>query len=115
MSATATADEKAAPITGGAELVQALRKSGTPDHRLGTAREVLRAAWAEKPPRRAGAEEVYAALDADPATAPGTLAKARSLIDTGRTPAKVKQDDTRIEDVIAPPAPAAEKAAPPKK
>lgn len=91
------------PITGGAELVRALRKSGSPDGNLAPARDALRAAWQQSRGKRAlSAAEVYESMEAA-GVSPGTLKKAKSLMDTGLVPSKVKTADVRIEDVISPP------------
>lgn len=96
------ADPAPEPITGGAELVRALRKSGTPDQNLEPARAALRAAWQQPRKRALSAAEVVEAMEAA-GVSPGTVKKARSLMDTGLVPSKVRTADVRIEDVIAPP------------
>ena len=103
------------PARGGAELVKALRLSGTPDDKLADARALLAAG------REAGrvptAAEVLAAMEAEGAgTSPGTLVKARAIVAGGkiRPPARAA---LAVEDARLAEAPAADgrKAADPKK
>lgn len=97
------------PITSGAEIVRALKASGTPDYPggpLDPARELLRVAHAGK--RLASAAEVVAVLETALTPAHGTAVKARRLMETGDA-APAAENLVPIEDVILGPEPVAEK------
>lgn len=83
------------PAHNGAELVKALKLSGTPDGKLVAARAVLAAAKGKAVPTT---DEVIAALEAADVS-PGTLVKARAICETGgiRPPAT---DGPPVEDVL---------------
>lgn len=67
-------------ITDGLTLLRKLRESGTPERAWKLGLPVLHA------DPLADAEAVYEAIAADENVQPATLAKARSLIDTGELP-----------------------------
>ncbi len=88
---------KGQPIKSGIMLVKALSLSGTPDRNLEDARKSLDHAWSGG--KALTAQEVLAVMEKAPHMSPGTLKKARTLIESGRLVA-VKAADVPVEDRI---------------
>ena len=92
-------------VSNGAELVKALRESGTPDRRLTPARECLSRVY-ESEHRVASAAEVVAVLERELGADNGTVGKARMLLEAGQVAAP-KPAVLIIEDLLlaSPPEP----------
>jgi hypothetical protein len=96
------------PARTGAELVKALRLSGTPDPKLRPARDLLERGRDEG--RQVTAAEALAALE-EAQVSPGTLEKARTIVASGKI-APPPSKAPAVEDLIlaeAEPKPAAKK------
>lgn len=89
-----------AAVTNGAELVQKLKASGTPDQRLAPARAVLSRIKRDRG-EIANSDEVIDALDEAYGEFHGTVIKARQIAETGTwTPPKKEMPVVAVEDEL---------------